>query len=246
MKAPFYRAGVLSRWQPSPSLPETLALKTGNVPVLFLRKPSARRYILRVKDDGVLRVTIPRGGSRGDAQEFALRNADWIQKQFEKAQSRAQLPEAWQHGTEILFRGNWIQLEVRDDLITFADQSLPLPLSEEDIRRCVIGHLQALAVRELRQRTIELANSHELVIHRVTIRSQRSRWGSCSIKAHISLNWRLIQTPPYVSDYIILHELMHLKEMNHSPRFWKCVAEVCPDYQRAETWLKTCGRNMLQ
>ena len=78
----------------------------------------------------MLRVTIPRGGSKGDAQEFALRNADWIQKQFEKARNRPRLPEAWQHGTEILFRGNWLQLQVQDGSIIFADQSLPLPLSE--------------------------------------------------------------------------------------------------------------------
>jgi predicted metal-dependent hydrolase len=246
MKAPICVAGVVSRGQPAPCPPETLALGTGKVPVLFFRKPSAKRYILRVKDDGVLRVTIPRGGSKGDAQEFALRNADWIQKQFEKAKNLPRLPEVWQHGTEILFRGNWVRLEVRDGSIFFADQSLPLPLSGQDIRPCTIRHLQALAVRELGQRTIELAQSHQLVVRRVTIRNQRSRWGSCSIKAHISLNWRLIQTPAYVADYIVLHELMHLKEMNHSPRFWKCVAEVCPDYQRAETWLKTHGRNMLQ
>ena len=73
------------------------------------------------------------------------------------------------------------------------------------------------------------------------MRSQRSRWGSCSAKRTISLNWRLIQAPPFVRGYIILHELMHLREMNHSDRFWAAVAEVCPDWREAERWIKRNG-----
>jgi hypothetical protein len=70
------------------------------------------------------------------------------------------------------------------------------------------------------------------------VRSQKSRWGSCSRRGTISLNWRLIQTPAFVSDYICLHELMHLRQMNHSPRFWREMERVCPDYRMAERWLK--------
>ena len=76
-------------------------------------------------------------------------------------------------------------------------------------------------------------------MQRVSIRNQRSRWGSCSRRATISLNWRLIQTPSFVRDYIILHELMHLRQMNHSARFWHEVQTACPGYHLAETWLRT-------
>ncbi len=93
-------------------------------------------------------------------------------------------------------------------------------------------------VAELVPRTLELAQQHQLRVTRVTVRNQRSRWGSCSARGTISLNWRLIQTPLFVRDYIILHELMHLREMNHSARYWRCVEEVCPDYRTAEAWLK--------
>jgi predicted metal-dependent hydrolase len=238
MKPLVYRAGVVSRSQQSFCPSETLPMGAGHISVLFLKKPAAKRYILRMKDDGVLRVTIPRGGSRNYAQEFALKNADWIQKQVEKVKSRPRFPEIWQHGTEILFRGERVKLQVHEDTVSFADQSLPLAAVDGNLTPMVLRHLQQLAVKELSQRTIELAKQHQLTIRRVTIRSQRSRWGSCSTNANISLNWRLIQTPAYVAEYIILHELMHLKQMNHSARFWKCVAEVCPDYARAEAWLK--------
>ena len=72
----------------------------------------------------------------------------------------------------------------------------------------------------------------------MSVRSQRTRWGSCSAGGTVSLNWRLIQAPEAVRDYIIYHELMHLREMNHSSRFWDRVAGVCPGWREAERWLK--------
>jgi len=83
-----------------------------------------------------------------------------------------------------------------------------------------------------------LAQQHEVTVAAVSVRNQRTRWGSCSRHGRISLNWRLIQTPVFVSDYIILHELMHRRQLNHSARFWQEVERVCPEYQKAERWLK--------
>jgi predicted metal-dependent hydrolase len=79
----------------------------------------------------------------------------------------------------------------------------------------------------------------------VLVRNQRTRWGSCSARRTISLNWRLIQTPPFVRDYIIVHELMHLREMNHSQRFWHQVARAYPRWREAEAWLKQHRRLLL-
>jgi len=89
---------------------------------------------------------------------------------------------------------------------------------------------------------MELAVCQQLDVRRVSVRNQRTRWGSCSRRGTISLNWRLLQAPPSVRDYIILHELMHLREMNHSPRFWRQVESVCPDFLQAERWLKQNSR----
>ena len=84
----------------------------------------------------------------------------------------------------------------------------------------------------------EFAGRHNLQVNRVSVRNQRTRWGSCSRRGQISLNWRLVQTPVSVRDYIVLHELAHLKEMNHSRRFWAEVARLCPEFAQAERWLK--------
>jgi len=78
-------------------------------------------------------------------------------------------------------------------------------------------------------------------VRQIVVRNQRSRWGSCSASGTISLNWRLIQTPDSVRDYIIHHELVHLQEMNHSPRFWTRVEQSYPAWRDAERWLKQNG-----
>jgi hypothetical protein len=81
------------------------------------------------------------------------------------------------------------------------------------------------------------AARHDIAVTRVSIRNQASRWNSCSRRGAISLNWRLVQTPPFVRDYVLLHELMHRRELNHSARFWRHVAAVCPRYVEARRWL---------
>jgi predicted metal-dependent hydrolase len=90
----------------------------------------------------------------------------------------------------------------------------------------------------LTARVLELAVANGLRVGRVSVRNQKSRWGSCSRRGTISVNWRLIQTPVFVRDYIILHELAHLRQLNHSKKFWQEVERMCPDYREAERWLK--------
>ena len=109
---------------------------------------------------------------------------------------------------------------------------------EKQVLAAVERHLWRLAARELPGRVLELAALHQAPVRRVTVRNQRSRWGSCSRAGTVSLNWRLVQAPVTVRDYIILHELAHLKEMNHSRRFWREVARLCPDFATAGKWLK--------
>ncbi len=231
--------------QPPPGPPPTpsparavLSVAGREVPVEFVRKPRARRYILRLRPDGAARVTIPRGGSQAEALAFATRQHEWIAKQLLKPRPAG--PAEWGLGTEILFRGERCALGTGagPDAICFADQTARVAPGFTNLRPAVERHLQRLAIAELVPRVLELAQLHQLRVTRVSVRNQRSRWGSCSARATISLNWRLIQTPPFVRDYIILHELMHLREMNHSARYWRCVAEVCPDYRTAEAWLK--------
>lgn len=221
---------------------ECLLIGSKPVPVHLARNSRARRYILRVKSNGIVRVTIPAFGSKKAALEFARRQVEWITKQLEQRRQQPTRAREWHDGTTILFRGEPAVLTLRECLpaneIHFADQKIVVPGITGDLRPLVERHLQQLAAPELAARTLELAASQGLEVRRVTVRDQRSRWGSCSARRTVSLNWRLIQVPPFVRDYIILHELMHLREMNHSDRFWNRVEQVCPDYKAAEDWLR--------
>ena len=242
-----------------------LSVGPQKLPLLMVRNPRARRYLLRLRSDGTARVTIPRGGSTAVARQFVEHHAAWLERELQRLQAQPRKPAVWKIGTEILLRGNAVRIEAgtnsddkeiedppssgygatsEDDAIReaetvrFGGESVQVPNPAADLRSAIEGHLRQLATRELPPRVLELATRHGLTVRRIMVRSQKSRWGSCSRRGTISLNWRLIQTPAFVSDYICLHELMHLRQMNHSSGFWREMERVCPDYRMAERWLK--------
>jgi predicted metal-dependent hydrolase len=219
----------------------TDALQVGAraVPLLMVHHPRARRYLLRLRPDGTVRVTIPRRGTISAARDFALRNVGWLEQQFQRLAARPKTPVSWNPGTEILFRGERVRIETdADGSIRFGSERLSISNAVADFRPAIEKHLRKLAAQELPPRVMELAAIHGVSVSRVSVRNQRSRWGSCSRRGTISLNWRLIQSPGFVRDYIILHELAHRWQMNHSEKFWQEVARLCPDYLEAERWVK--------
>jgi predicted metal-dependent hydrolase len=232
---------LFRRVRPIEAVRPLLDIGTRQVPIQFVRNHRAKRYIIRVQPDGSIRTTVPRGGTLKEASAFAARNREWIAGQLQRRQDHAARPQPWQHGSEILYRGQKVLLQVAPNhdgyLVSFGEQSVRVTVMD-NLRPAVERHLWRLARRELTPQVVELARQHNISLRRVTVRNQRSRWGSSSRKGTISLNWRLIQTPDFVQRYIITHELMHQREMNHSKRFWQHVAEACPYHKQAEAWLK--------
>jgi predicted metal-dependent hydrolase len=167
--------------------------------LVFVRHRRARRYVLRVLDDGSLRVTMPRWGSRREALRFVESSHRWILKERASRQNAAQnRPET---------------VAARAD-----------------------------AVQVLPRQLLALAAQLGIAVARVSIRDQRSRWGACSTSGTITLNWRLVLMPDWVCEYVMVHELMHRREMNHSARFWRHVAAACPRFIEARRWLTREGR----
>jgi len=97
------------------------------------------------------------------------------------------------------------------------------------------------AAKVINQRAVEISRQLNLNYNRISIRDQKTRWGSCSRLKNLNFNWRLIMAPVQVIDYLIIHEVAHLAEMNHSSRFWKLVEGICPDYKIQRKWLKENG-----
>ncbi len=104
--------------------------------------------------------------------------------------------------------------------------------------------LRREAASTLPPRLLALARVHGIVVSSVSIRNQRTRWGSCSRSGRVCLNWRLLLMPDWVADYVMIHELMHVRRMDHSPRFWALVAQVCPTYPLARAWLRAHGPSL--
>lgn len=170
---------------------------------VFVRHRWARRYILRVLDNGTLRVTLPRWGSKREARAFVERCEDWIARQRTKQQARP--------------------------AVVHPDEPA----------------LRARAATALPPQLLALAEAHGITVARVSIRNQRSRWGACSSNGSITLNWRLVLVPDFVREYVMIHELMHRRELNHSKRFWRHVAAACPRHQEARRWLLKAGQALF-
>jgi predicted metal-dependent hydrolase len=219
-----------------------LTVRGRQIPLAVVRNHRARRYLLRLRPDGSVRLTIPRRGSVIQWRRFAERNAECLGRQLEKLPAHPAKLKQWLVGTEILFRGEPVKLEAgvngESGTIRFGGEAVKVIDQGGDLRPAIERHLWRLAAKELPPRVLEYATLHQLPVRRISVRNQRSRWGSCSRRGTISLNWRLIQSPAFVRDYILIHEIMHLREMNHSPQFWRKVERACPDYETAERWLK--------
>jgi predicted metal-dependent hydrolase len=216
--------------------------------VQFIRVRRARKYILRVRPDGSLRVTIPRGGSRREAEQFLARHRQWAAEERLRVAAR-HAPVEWRAGDAIMLRGRPALLHVEDTqgghVLVLAGERVRLREGVSNLRPAAETALRRLAARELLPRLQELAAEHGLTVRRAMVRSQRSRWGSCSSRGAIALNFRLVQMPSAIRDYVLLHELMHLRQQNHSRRYWRLVEEVCPAFRDAERWLRTEGRALF-
>lgn len=209
--------------------------------VVFKAHARARNYTLRLNREGEVVVTIPRGGSQRDALAFVERSRGWIDGQRVRREGASGHAAEWRPGTTLYFRGAIVTLCMARDcgrpVVTFANERVFVADASMNLRRPIESRLLDLARVEMARRTQELAALHGIAFARVSVRNQASRWGSCSSSGVISLNWRLVQAPDWVRDYLIVHELMHRREMNHSIRFWRHVAHACPRWREAESWL---------
>ncbi len=247
---------------------EVLSLPAGEITLVYVRHPRARRFRLVLRRDGTARCTIPRRGTLAEARRFVSENETWLNDTLKRHRQSPRGPGALKEGGQVPLAGQGLPLERMEIVPTAAlaegedeDEDAagarvwfhvgPVQFraaaAAEDFRPAVEVALRGFAERTLPGRLVELATKHGLreKVRRVSVRNQRTRWGSCSRRGVISLNWRLVQVPDSVRDYVLLHELAHLVHMNHSVRFWKEVERLCPDYKASEAWLREHGRLFL-
>lgn len=209
----------------------------------------AKRRRIRVSSKGI-EVVLPLRADTRQAESLLRDHSDWLMRQTKRIVEIGQLRNAQHEQTKgtLLLRGLPMQLHVTteateraygrvehigDKLIVY----LPTG-SDIDARLVLESWLRRQARHDLLQRITERSAQMSLAPNRIYLMNQRTRWGSCSSKRNLSFNWRLVLAPPDILDYIVVHELAHLKEMNHSQRFWLLVCSFCPDFEQHKRWLK--------
>jgi predicted metal-dependent hydrolase len=234
-----------------PAEPSRLLVKHGSqiYSVRLRRHRRARRYTLRIHpSDREAILTMPPRGTLVEAKDFAQRHGGWI------AARLGRLPKAapFHHGAVIPLRGvahrivhrtgerGTVWTETRDS----GERILCVAGGLDYLDRRVHDFLKREARRDLQKATQRYADTLGVKVKRLSIRDQSSRWGSCTSSGSLSFSWRLILAPPFVLDYLAAHEVAHLVEMNHSPRFWKVVARICNHVERAKKWLDAEGNDL--
>lgn len=140
----------------------------------------------------------------------------------------------------VISKSKWIDEHMLKVQSTIDERSKLEKITSEQIKE-----LADQAVEYIPKRVKYYAENENFVYNKITIKNLVSRWGSCSTKGNLNFNCLLMLTPDYVIDYIVVHELCHLREMNHSEKFWAEVEKIMPDYQRAVLWLKQNGGNLI-
>ena len=171
---------------------------------------------IELKKDGTLTIRIPSYGHNSDVIQMLIKKQFWIADKLAELEYRKQSAPASQY-TEA--------------------QRLALEKRYRDAAKEYIP---------MRVAYYALTYSHFIShpYHTITIRDQKTRWGSCSSRGNLSFNWRLMLAPPAVLDYVVVHELCHLEHMNHSKDFWQCVESILPDYKERRKWLKEHGQEL--
>jgi hypothetical protein len=234
-----------------PSEPQTIQIVFDQsiYPVRVRRHRQARRYTLRIHTaTREVILTMPPRGSLREAKEFAQKHGGWIAARLHR------LPEAapFADGTVLPLRGVEHRIVHRPGVRgtvwteTGEDGQFMLCVAGQapHVDRRVGDFLRREALRDLEAASERAAGELGVAIKRISVRDQSSRWGSCSTTGVLSYSWRLILAPPFVLDYLAVHEVAHLIEMNHSLRFWRLVNRVCADSHRAKVWLDIYGTDL--
>jgi len=235
------------------SLPERDVLEWPETSLSYSIRESARRRTLslELRADGSVRVAVPRGLRLAEVRRFVESRRAWIDSKRALLAAAAPCRQPLESGSSLPYLGTELALYIE-----------PQPGARSASCRRELGTLRVRAPQvQSAPRAIEawyrreaLAHAGARVAHfavlvgraprRLSIRGQRTRWGSCSARGSISLNWRLLQMPAAVFDYVVVHELCHLLVPNHSSRFWDEVGRVLPDYRERRAALRQFGRSL--
>lgn len=221
----------------------TEAIRIGDpeIEIRLRRHPRARRMTLRLGQGAAPTLTLPPSVSLTRARAFALDQEGWLRSRLAAAPGRV----AVRAGLSLPFRGGALTLIAGAGRTALGPGTLHVSGSEATLPVRAAAFLREAA----RQRCLAASELHAgrlgLAFGRITLRDTRGRWGSCTATGDLMFSWRLILAPDAVLDYVAAHEVAHLAEMNHSPRFWAVVSRLVPEYPTHRDWLRRNGAGLM-
>ena len=215
------------------------------LPLRIIENSRAKRLTLRIDTGGKgLRVTVPSGIAMRDINEFILRHQGWLEAKLDKYPDRPKL----RPGVKLPVRGvnhviahepakrGAVEQGLDEDgayLIVHGDRA--------HLGRRLTDFLKREAKRDIEPMALALAARTSRKVKSIRFKDTSSRWGSCTSDGNLAFSWRIMMAPKPVIAYLVAHEVAHLTEMNHGPKFWKLCRDLCPDMERAKAWLKRNG-----
>ena len=219
-------------------LTKSIQIAEENIQYTLRHSRRAKYLRLQIKNRGELEVILPRGCQVTEAEKFLLKKSDWIKKHISKRKNYED--KYFLLGKEIRVIHDYDFFIKRHKKRFVNDCLLITSPPDSDLKTGDLFEqwLRKLAKKSLVNRANTIAGELNFRIGRITIRGQKTRWGSCSSKGNLSFNYNLLRFRKEIINYVIIHELCHRKEMNHSDKFWKLVEGFCPDYKVLRRELK--------
>ena len=221
------------------------------IPITFLKSKRAKRIIIRIKPFGGVKVSVPLFASYGSAENFVLSRINWIKKSNQKCLSQQNEQRVFEVGESYSTKHhliNFISHSEKELKVVKCEKTISILLPDNDtakgsiiqdqIKKEVIKIWRIEAKEYLPNRLAQLALVNGINYGKVTIRNTKTRWGSCSHLNNINLSLHLMRLPEKLIDYVILHELAHVKVKNHSPAFWSYLNEICENAKLLDQQLK--------
>jgi predicted metal-dependent hydrolase len=233
----------------------TLRIGAIAIPYRLRRSRRASRLRITVQPDGVDVVAPVRAG-QAEIADFIARHGDWVESKvsaLRRALAAHPGPRHLAAGGRVPFRGCPVELRIatcpgarvavswRDGFEVRLPERLPEEEREAVIEAALRHWLKRAARQDAERWTLQHGRRHGLVPRALRIKEQKQLWGSCSSRGTVNLNWRLILAPAAVFEYVVVHELCHLRVRNHQQEFWRLVAQVLPDYEPQRRWLRANG-----
>jgi len=208
-----------------------------------------KNILLQALPQKAVRVYAPKSARLKEMDELVLSRWDWILEMHEEL-DRAEKKLSFDPANGVLFEGKRIPVEIIRSVRNetgISDGKMTVKTNTQDLSRIesqIKSFLCAAALERIRERVNEYAPGIGKAFGRITVREQKSRWGSCSAKNNLNFNWKLILAPKEALEYVVIHELCHLIHFNHSEKFWQEVSSRMPNYDIWRKWLKNHGREL--